>query len=261
MSKEHLISDYQIRKQRSNDYILQLLTFLKEETYSDMSTLMKLLGMKYHSPFYRLVNKMSEAGLIKKHSFKSLFGELPLWGITRSGLAVVLKPEDETVPPWFEPSKLRGWGLEHHLFNQHVRLELESQGATDWLNGDRAMFRHRYPGVKHRPDGVITLANGITIAIEGERYPKTPARYGQIMASHLLARSAERWKFVIYVTPDDQTKLILEKYFAAIKTLSVNGSKVEVTPKYRSIFLFCTLDELRNTPVTSMIKSPSVQTA
>lgn len=261
MSSENLISDYKTRKQKSNDYLLKVLMFLKEETYSDMRTLMKLLGMKYHSPFYRLVNKMCDAGLIKKHSFKSLFGELPLWGITRSGLAIVLKPGDETVPPWFEPSKLRGWGLEHHLFNQHVRLELESQGATDWLNGDRAIFRHRYPGVKHRPDGVITLANGITIAIEGERYPKTPARYGQIMASHLRARSAECWKYVLYVTPDDKIKLILQKYFAGIKTLTVNASRVEVTPKFRSIFLFCTLDELRNTAIPDLISHQSVQTS
>ncbi|MBP2845799.1 molybdopterin-guanine dinucleotide biosynthesis protein MobC [Dickeya oryzae] len=261
MSKEHLISDYKTRKQKNNEYILQVLNFLKEETYSDMRILMLSTGIKDRQQFYRLCKKMSDAGLIIKYVFKSLFGDLALWGITRPGLAVVLKPDDETVPPWFEPSKLRGWGLEHHLFNQRIRLELEHQGATGWLNGDRAIFRHRYPGVKHRPDGVITLANGITVAIEGERHPKTPARYGQIMAGHLLARSAEHWKFVLYVTPDDQTKLILEKYFAAIKTLSVNARKIDVEPKFRRVFLFCTLDELRNTPVTGMIKSPSVQTA
>ncbi|WP_210461781.1 MobC family replication-relaxation protein [Pantoea ananatis] len=260
MSKEHLISDYQTRKKRGNDYILSVLNFLKEETYSDMQTLMKMLGMKHHSPFYRLINKMTEAGLVKKFVFKSLFGDLPLWGITRSGLAVVLKPDDETVPMWFEPSKLKGWGLEHHLFNQRARLILESQGASDWINGDRTVFRNRYPDVKHRPDGIITLSDGMTIAVESERHPKTPARYGQIMASHVVARSAVHWKYVLYVTPDEQTKLILKKYFDAIKTLTVRASKIEVTPKFRSIFLFCTLDELASTPVSEMINRASSTT-
>lgn len=241
---EQLISDYKTRKDRSHEKIRLFLEFLKEETYTDRKNIMRLFSFKDTKSFYSLTNKMVNMGLIQKYVFTSLLGELPLWGITREGLAIVIKPEDESVPPWFEPSKIKGWGLEHHLFNQNVRLILEEKSATEWVNGDRRTFLTRFPKVKHRPDGLIKLKNGTVVAIETERYLKTPARYTQIMISHLMARTAQNWFSVIYVLPDEQKKLLLMKYFDAIKVLSVNSSKVTVEQKHRDIFNFYTLAEL-----------------
>ncbi|EEK14875.1 hypothetical protein CAPGI0001_0274 [Capnocytophaga gingivalis ATCC 33624] len=241
---EQLISDYKTRKDRSHEKIRLFLEFLKEETYTDRKNIMRLFSFKDTKSFYSLTNKMVNMGLIQKYVFTSLLGELPLWGITREGLSMVIRPEDETVPPWFEPSKIKGWGLEHHLFNQNVRLILEEKSATEWINGDRRTFLTRFPKVKHRPDGLIKLKNGTVVAIETERYLKTPARYTQIMISHLMARTAQNWFSVIYVLPDEQKKLLLKKYFDAIKVLSVNSSKVTVEQKHRDIFNFYTLAEL-----------------
>lgn len=242
-----LINDFKKRKERSNEYVKKLLTFLKEETYSDLSILMRVIGMKDRAQFYRFINKMVALGFVRKHVFSSMIGDLALWGITREGLSVVILPEDDNVPPWFEPGKLKGWGLEHHLYNQKTRVILEEKGASGWINGDRTTFINSYPKIKHRPDGVITLPNGIKVAIETERNPKTPARYNQIMASHLIGRTNQYWMFVFYVVPDSQKKLLLEKYFDGIKTLSVNASKVEVKSHYREVFRFFTMDELEET--------------
>lgn len=241
---DHLIRESEQRKNRSHEKIRILLEFLKEETYTDKKMIMRMFAFKDSKSFYSLTNKMLKMGLIQKYVFTSMMGDVSLWGITREGLSMVIKPEDESVPPWFEPGKIKGWGLEHHLYNQAVRIILEGKGATEWINGDRTTFIRRFPKVKHRPDGLITLDDGTTVAIETERYLKTPARYTQIMTSHLLARTAGHWINVFYVLPDEQKKLLLMKYFAAIQTLTVNSQKILVEQKFRDVFRFYTLAEL-----------------
>lgn len=135
-------------------------------------------------------------------------------GITSDGLAVVLTPDDKIFPPRFEPSKITGWTLEHHLDNQAARLILEKKGASGWINGDRATFLSQYQ-VKHRPDGLIILPGSTVIAIETERRLKTRARYQSIIASHLLARTRKLWIHVFYVIPDPQKNGHLSSYLTA----------------------------------------------
>lgn len=127
-------------------------------------------------------------GLIQKHVHESRASRISLWGITADGLAVILTADDNIMPARFEPYRLTGWSLDHHLDNQLVRLTLEKNGATGWINGDRSTFLSQY-SVKHRPDGLISLPDGRLIAVETERRIKTKARYQSIMASHLLAIS------------------------------------------------------------------------
>lgn len=157
-----------------------------------------------------------------------------------------MKPEDP-FPNRFEPSKLTGWSLQHHLLNQKIRLVLEAKGATNWLNGDRKHFLSLFK-VKHRPDGVITLPNGQRVAIETERNLKTKARYQEIMKSHLLARTNEDWFLVYYIVPDEQKKLALMKLFDSIAFLTFNGRPMTLEAKHRNIFKFFTVEELENQP-------------
>jgi hypothetical protein len=128
--------------------------------------------------------------------------------------------------------------------NQKVRLVLESQGATGWINGDRKHFLTEF-NVKHRPDGVITLANGNRVAIETERNLKTPRRYQEIMKSHLVARKAEKWQHVYYVLPDEQKKMALTKIFDGIAFLNFGGRPIAIEQQHRDVFRFFTLDELK----------------
>lgn len=238
----HLIKNYHDRYEKNREKKLALLLFLKEETYSDMSTLMQASGINDKRNFYRFIEGFIKSELVKKHIFCGMGGKISLWGITQQGIAVALQP-NEPFPNAFEPSKLSGWSLQHHLLNQKIRLTLEKKGATNWLNGDRKHFLSLFK-VKHRPDGVATHPNGQRFAIETERRIKTRVRYQEIMKSHLLARTNEDWFFVYYVVPDDQMKLALITLFSSITFLTFNGRPMTLEAKHRNIFKFYTIDEL-----------------
>lgn len=102
----------------------------------------------------------------------------------------------------------------------------------------------RYPGVRHRPDGIITLSSGAIIAVETERSLKTRARYITIINSHLAASDAGRWHYAMYVMPDDKTRVSLGRLFDSIRTVMRNSVPVSFDAKNREMFLFRTLDEL-----------------
>lgn len=227
-----------------------LLQFLKEEIYSDFKTLMFLFDYKNKMPLYRLLDKVERMGLIQKHVFESRASKMALWGITNDGQTVVLTADDKVFPARFEPSKITGWSLDHHLDNQLTRLILEKKGATNWVNGDRSTFLSQYR-VKHRPDGLITLPDGRVIAIETERRLKTKARYQSIMASHLLARTDSHWFYVFYVVPDEQKKQALKLIFDSVPHVMVNNQHVTLEEKHRNVFRFYTLDELKEIELTS----------
>ncbi|MEG3132370.1 MobC family replication-relaxation protein [Rouxiella sp. T17] len=238
-----LISDKAERDRRSREKVMTLLMFLKQETYSDFSVLKFLFEFKSDRPLYRLLAKVEKLGLIQKHVHSSRAGKISIWGITQEGLAAVILEVDNIFPPRFEPSKLKGWTLDHHLDNQLVHLTLSKKGCTDWINGDRNTFLTQFK-VKHRPDGVITLPNGKRIAIETERSLKTKARYQQIIASHLKARTENLWFYVFYIVPDEQKKRALMLLFDNIKYVVENGQHVVLEAKHRGVFRFYTQGEL-----------------
>lgn len=233
------------RLERSNEKIRILLNFLKEETYSDFKTLMIKFGFKSHTTLIRLLGKVEKMGLIQKHVHESRASRISLWGITADGLAVILTDDDKVMPARFEPSRLTGWSLDHHLDNQLVRLTLENNGATEWINGDRSTFLSQY-NVKHRPDGLISLPDGRLVAIETERRIKTKARYQSIMASHLLAINDKKWRYAFYVTPDEAKKRTLKIIFDSITAVIVKNQHVTLEPKHRDVFRFYTLEELKD---------------
>lgn len=240
-----LLPDATARKERNHEKIRILLNFLKEETYSDFDTLKYLFGFKAHKSLYTLLDKVTKMGLIQKHVLEGRISRISLWGITNDGLAVVLSPDDKTFPARFEPSKITGWSLEHHLDNQLTRLTLEKNGATGWINGDRSTFLSQYK-VKHRPDGLISLPDGKLIAVETERRLKTKARYQSIMASHLVARTEKYWLYVFYVVPDEQKKHALNIIFNSITHVIVKNQHVPLEEKHRKVFHIYTIDELNS---------------
>lgn len=223
---------------------MMLLEFLKDETYTNAENIMRLLGVKSHKSLYPLVNKMQAMNLLVKAEFKDYMRSYSLWGITRDGIAQVLKEEDINVPVWFQPSRLSAWGMAHHLEKQKARIILERKGCQFWENCDRGEFSAEYQKLKHRPDGIITFPSGAKVAIEVERKIKTPKRYSSIMAVHLVQRSKQTWHYIYYILPDELTKKRIEKIFNDIKEISVQSSRVQITEQHRSIFRFLTMDEL-----------------
>lgn len=235
---------YSERIEKGLEQTRRTLHFLKEETYSDRNNLMRVTHIADRTNFHRSMEKLVRKNLIKKFEFNAPGTKVMLWGITMDGIAVVLQPDD-AFPSYFEPSRLTGWSMQHHLLNQQIRLILESKGARDWINGDRKNFMAQFD-VKHRPDGVITLANGQRIAIETERNLKTKARYQEIMKSHLVAKKAENWQYVYYVLPDEQKKLALMKLFDSITFLTFSGRPITLEQGHRDAFKFFTVEELEN---------------
>ncbi|EGI25737.1 mobilization protein [Escherichia coli TA206] len=248
-----LISDTTERNKIATKKMSTLLHFLKEETYSDFNTLRRVLGFSKsaHSPVYRILSRAIKKGFIIKHEIPGVKQKITIWGITMQGLAMVVMPDDAVFPGYFEPGKLRYWTLEHRLLNQRVRIALEQKGGQGWLNGDRGEFIARYPGVRHRPDGIITLDSGAIVAVETERSMKTRARYISIINSHLAASDAGRWHYAMYVMPDDKTKTSLIRLFDSIKTVMRNNVPVSFDAKHREMFLFRTIDELEQTTARS----------
>lgn len=241
-----LIHNVAERNETAKKRMRALLYFLKEEKFSDFRTLKKVVGYKgkHNHAMYNLLNKAVAMGFLNKHKYPVLTGKKSLWGITMQGLAMVVSANDKVFPAYFEPGKLRHWTLEHRLLNQRVRIALEEKGGTGWLNGDRGEFIARYPGVRHRPDGIITLSSGAIVAVETERTMKTRARYLSIINSHLAASDAGRWHYAMYVMPDDKTKESLIRLFASIRTVMRNIVPVPFDAKNREMFLFRTIDEL-----------------
>ena len=239
-----LIATYSERTARNSKKIKRLLNFLKEETYSDFKTLMLLFGFRDHKSLYTLLAKTERMELIQKYVFKSRTMKMSLWGITSDGLAIVLTSDDDIFPARFEPSKITGWTLEHHLDNQVARIILEQKGAVGWINGDRSTFLSRYQ-VNHRPDGLITLPGGTVIAIETERRLKTKVRYQSIIASHLLARTRKQWIYVFYIVPDPQKKRALELLFSNIKYVIVNHQHIPLEERHWDVFRIYTIAEIK----------------
>ncbi|HDS4487045.1 TPA: molybdopterin-guanine dinucleotide biosynthesis protein MobC [Enterobacter hormaechei subsp. steigerwaltii] len=241
-----LIHNVAERNEAANRRMRTLLYFLKEETFSDFQTLKRVVDYKgkHNHAMYKLLNKAVEMGLLIKHEYPVLTGKKSLWGITMQGLAMVVSANDKIFPAYFEPGKLKHWTLEHRLLNQRVRIALEQKGGKDWLNGDRGEFITRHLGVRHRPDGIITLSSGAIVAVETERTMKTRARYISIINSHLAASDAGRWHYAMYVMPDGKTKESLVRLFDSIRTVMRNNVPVPFDAKNREMFLFRTLDEL-----------------
>ncbi|MCA6998435.1 MobC family replication-relaxation protein [Dickeya solani] len=253
-----LIHNVAERNKSAKQRMRALLYFLKEETFSDFRTLKRVVGYKgkYNHAMYNLLNKAVAMGLLNKHEYPVLTGKKSLWGITMQGLAMVVSANDKVFPAYFEPGKLRQWTLEHRLLNQRVRIALEEKGGTGWLNGDRGEFIARYTGVRHRPDGIITLGSGAIVAVETERTMKTRARYISIINSHLAASDAGRWYYAMYVMPDDKTKESLIRLFGSIRTVTRNSVPVPFDAKNREMFLFRTIDELEES-ISDKQEAPS----
>lgn len=105
----------------------------------------------------------------------------------------------------------------------------------------------RYQGVRHRPDGIVTLSSGAIVAVETKRSLKNRARYININ-SHLATSDTGRWHYAMYVMPDDKTRVALSRLFDSIRTVLRNNIPVPFDAKNREMFLFRTIDELEDNP-------------
>ena len=238
-----LMAENSDRLQRHKEKVSIVLAFLKQEIYTDVHTLMLLLGYKKRQPLDRLLIKLIELGVIKKHVFQFPTGQCSLWGITELGLAQVSDGIDEDFQP-FDPYRVKFVTLNHRLMNQRIRIHLEKKGWTNWHNGDRHSFKQTYTGLEHRPDATMMTPKGHRIAFEAERTFKTVPRYRSIMKSHITAQQKKYWHAVFYVVESQEAKVMFNKLLDKIEYVRFQESKYQFEPYRQKLIRVFTLDEL-----------------
>ncbi|MDC5711141.1 MobC family replication-relaxation protein [Vibrio europaeus] len=240
----NLISDKSAREHRNLEKMAIVIRFLKQEVYTNLETLMLLLGYKKRPPLDRLLNKLIALEYIQKHVYEFPTGKISIWGITDLGLAQELEETDRDFQA-FEPYRVKFQTLNHRLLNQRVRIYLERQGWEGWHNGDRYSFREKYD-VENRPDAVIKSPNGHLIAIETERTIKNLSRYRAIFKSHIIAKQKQYWSAVFYIVPDEKMKAVLNKRFDQIEYVQFDESRHKFEDYRKKIVRVFTVEELQH---------------
>jgi DNA-binding PadR family transcriptional regulator len=180
------------------------------------------------------LKSMEREGVLKAESHMNGGRQVRIWGITPHGLALANVFEDV---PFFELGRTNSDYIPHHLQSQRARLAAEEAGWTDWTPG-KTLYGQ---GLKKIPDAVSTSPDGKRVALEIERFIKTPKRYAEIISSYLQEIKSGKWNEVHYLTPPGlETRL--ERAFASVKFVSVAGNKVALTDRHRSVFKFFSFD-------------------
>lgn len=248
-----LITNKEERMERHNEKTKAVISFLTQECYSDITTLMKVIQAPQRSIIDKLLRKLIAKGYLHKHQFSlPANNKISIWGITRQGLAYAQDLDDPINQKHFVPSKIRLSTLHHHLENQRVRLRLEQLGCFDCLNGDNKSINAKFD-LKHRPDGFIKLPNDMPIAFETELIIKSRLRYIEIIKHHLVSRSRKYWYYVLYVAPDEHKKAALIRIFNSIDHVTNDGQRLTLSQEHRNVFKFCTFEELQNNGLKQLL--------
>lgn len=243
----NLLPEREMRFNRKYEKMAIVIRFLKQEIYTDLATLMLLMGYKKRQPLDRLLNKLIALEYIQKHVYDFPTGKISIWGITRYGLAQELEDTDRDFQS-FEPYKVKFQTLNHRLLNQRVRIYLERRGWEGWHNGDRYSFREKYD-VENRPDAIIQSPKGHVIAIETERTIKNLSRYRAIFKSHIIAKQKQYWHAVFYIVPDEKMKTGLDKRFDQIGHIQFDESRHKFDDYRKQLVRIFTVDELKHLTV------------
>lgn len=234
--------DYAQRTARNEEKMRLVLRFLREETWTHIDVIQKLLGIKTRSPVHTFLRKLEAQNLIKSDFLAVAYGrDIQLWGITSNGLAHSFDEDEQYQErPTFSVKKVTQSTMQHKLDLQYVRVLCEQKGFLNWRDGSRLGLRKS--GFKV-PDALIDM-NNQTVAIEVERTIKTAKRYADIIASHLRASRDGHWSKVIYLCPSEQVKKQLMKVFFSVKELKFEGQVFQLTDAHYQKFSFYTYMDL-----------------
>lgn len=204
----------------------KILTFLGQEKFSTSQILQTLLGLKARSPTCKLLRKMVNDGVLKRHQFTPT---IILWGITFQGLCEIENVDMDAFDSHvFEPSKVNILTLEHTLSSQQVHAECVRLGLG-YVAGRTLGSRADSSKV---PDGII-LINEHRIALEIERHVKSKRRYDSIIYNYLKAIKAGKYQHVLYVMPDTKVAQKIKNAILNLGsiTMRVNGHVKRLTLK------------------------------
>jgi len=220
----------QARAQAKKDIILGFLA--SGEVYTSVVVASQVMAAS-PSAAERTLTSLVRDGALKFESHMVGSRKMHLYGITPHGLALM----DRFDRPYFQLGRTNSAYIPHHLETQRARLAAEEAGWTDWTPGKLLHSQ----GLKKIPDAIATSPAGVRVAIEIERHIKTPKRYEEIISAHLQSISKKLWREVHYLTPDGLARRV-EKAFESVKSVPVNGDKIQLEQAHRDRFCFYELN-------------------
>lgn len=152
-----------------------------------------------------------------------------IYGVTPHGLAIA----DCCGNPHFELGRTNSSYIAHRLDTQRMRIQADAAGWTDWTP-ERIL---RFQNLKKIPDAVATSPAGNRIAIEIERFCKTPKRYGELIVAYLQEIKNGKYAEVHYVCPEGIERLIRNS-FSKLESVKLNGEAVKLEEKHKARFKF-----------------------
>lgn len=215
---------------RASQKRVVLLEFLASgETYTTLAVVAELLKTSERNAL-RLLQKLKEEKLIKVDEKVMPHTSLKLYGITAHGLAITSKAHPKARE--FELSKTNPSWVPHHIEGQLIRIVAQRAGWTDYVPGKLLMVENS-GRLKKLPDALIARPDGRCCAIEIERFIKSKARHIEAVTGHLTGLINNHYELVYYFTPH---LAALERVFASVQTVLVDGSKVQFSASLRARF-------------------------
>lgn len=201
------------------------------EVYSTVPVLAALLGL-HPSGVGRLLSSMAADKLLVQ---EKLTPTLTIWGITPHGLAFA----DAAGDPHHELSRTNPAYVQHRLDRQLMRLQAERAGWTAWTNERQLHIDAERSGIKLRkiPDAIATAPDGRRVAIEIERFAKSPKRYAELILAYVLEIKAGRYAAVHFVCPPGIARLV-ERAMSKVDSIKHHGEAVKIEDSHRRRFSY-----------------------
>jgi len=163
---------------------------------------------------------------------------IKLYGVTPHGCAVAGVFD----APHFEKGRTNPAYIQHRLEGQRCRLAAEAAGWTAWQSERSLRIQAaKEGGWKKIPDALATNPQGERVAVEVERFCKTPKRYSEIIVAYLIDIKSSRYHHVDFVSPPG-VGLLLQRAMERILVVKVNGESVQINNSHRARFRYYSFD-------------------
>ena len=223
-----LISNHAERSLRAASNRSRVLSFLRTELFSISEILGKVVGFDSRQAIHKLLQRLEDAGEIRRHTVETSGGRVIIWGITAHGQACAFDPDNEPmIAATFEPSRFSEITMRHNLDIQHLCVAAGNCGWTEWQNGDRMGVA---PKDGKRPDALAVSPTGKRVALEVERTMKTTKRYEIVLVQYLKLLKADELDLVVWASPTADFSKRLRAIITSIQTVRVEGKKVAIDP-------------------------------
>ena len=235
------------RKERAQEKREQVLAWLLIETWSVFSVLQQLLRLSYATT-HALMKGMEREGLTRSRALFVPAGNgvrrMILHGLTPHGAAVVQQADARKSVSAWEPSKVSPSHVMHQILTQEAHLRALKNGWTQW-RPTRALTDL---GLAKLPDADALSPDGHRVAIEVERFLKTPKRYEAILGAYIFEMKNGHWDRVDYLCPDAGFAMRLASAFGRLERLRLERPKqitrsAAVEPAHLERFRFYVQDD------------------